>query len=66
MSRLESNCEGIDAAVFSGDMLWDEERRAMLKGYVGRWVRAIQEHETAMHKERNSAPPTPPESWAEP
>lgn len=45
MSHLEHNCEGIDAAVFSGDMLFSDEKRAMLKDYVGRWTRAIDDHE---------------------
>lgn len=45
MNHLERNCEGIDAAIFSGDTLWDEEKRATLKTYLARWQRAIDEHE---------------------
>lgn len=47
MSRnhLHDACESIDASVFSSDMLFDDERRAMLNEYLGRWNRAIQEHE---------------------
>jgi hypothetical protein len=45
MKHLENNCEGIDASVFSSDMLFDDERRNMLKSYIGRWVRAIEQHE---------------------
>lgn len=45
MNHLEKNCEGIDASVFSSDMLFDDEQRAMLKTYLGRWQRAVDEHE---------------------
>jgi hypothetical protein len=45
MKHLERDCEGIDATVFSSDMLFDDERRKMLKEYVGRWTRAIEQHE---------------------
>jgi hypothetical protein len=48
MNHLEKNCEGIDASVFSSDMLFDDERREMLKQYIGRWVRAIDEHEKGL------------------
>ena len=47
MNHLEQNCEGIDASVFSGDMLFDDERRKMLTEYIGRWTRAIKAHESA-------------------
>lgn len=45
MNYLEKACEEIDASVFSSDMLFDDARRAMLKNYLGRWTRAIAEHE---------------------
>ena len=45
MSHMEEACESIDASVFSSDMLFDDERREMLKNYIGRWSRAIEEHE---------------------
>ena len=45
MNHLEGNCEGIDASVFSSDMLFDDKRRKMLKDYIGRWTRAIAAHE---------------------
>ena len=45
MNHLEKACEEIDASVFSSDMLFADTRRAMLKDYVGRWTRAIAEHE---------------------
>lgn len=47
MNHLERDCEGIDASVFSSDMLFADERRAMLKDYIGRWTRAIEQHEAA-------------------
>lgn len=46
-SHLENDCEGVDAAIFSGDVLWDDAERAELKAYVERWARAIDEHERA-------------------
>lgn len=45
MNHLERSCEEIDASVFSSDLLWNDERRAMLKVYVDRWHRAIAEQE---------------------
>jgi hypothetical protein len=44
---LEKACEEIDAAVFSGDTLWDDRDRTALSGYVGRWTRAIAQQETS-------------------
>jgi len=41
--HLEDACEGVDAAVFTGDALHTD--LAALKEYVGRWQRAIEEHE---------------------
>jgi hypothetical protein len=46
LKYLEDACEGIDASIFSGDLLYDDERREMLKEYIGRWTRTITEHET--------------------
>lgn len=44
--HLANACEEVDAAVFSGDTLWNDAARAALKEYVARWTRAIQQHET--------------------
>lgn len=52
MSYLEDTCESIDASVFSSDMLFDDERRNMLKSYIGRWVRAIEQHEKFEFEEK--------------
>ncbi len=43
--KLDAICDGIDAAVFSSDSLFDEEFRKVLKYYSERWLRAIEEHE---------------------
>lgn len=43
--HLLDACESVDAAVFSGDVIWDDNSRTQLKGYVQRWQRAIAEHE---------------------
>lgn len=51
---LERDCEGVDAAVFTGDVLYDDSERAELKAYVERWARAIAEHECAQPAERNA------------
>jgi hypothetical protein len=61
MMHLHRNCEGIDAAVFSGDLLFDGDRRELLKGYVERWVRAVEAHELQDIKER--AHSIDPECW---
>ena len=63
MNHLENICEEIDASVFSGDMLYDDERRNMLKTYIGRWVRAIQQHEKFEYEDEQNedlAIPHPP------
>jgi hypothetical protein len=52
MTHLERACESVDAAVFSSDMLFDAEHRAMLKDYLGRWTRAVQEHEGSVTSEQ--------------
>lgn len=46
-THLEQDCEGVDAAIFSGDVLYDDAERAELKAYVERWTRALAEHEQA-------------------
>ena len=42
---MKTHYENIDAAIFSGDLLYDEERRKELKEYCERWQKAIKEHE---------------------
>lgn len=49
MSRLERDCEALDASVFSSDMMFDPEAYAMFKEYLGRWNRAVEEHDKAAH-----------------
>lgn len=44
---LHKACEEIDAAIFSGDVLYSETERAELKEYVERWQRAIAKHESS-------------------
>lgn len=38
---LKDACENIDAAVFSGDALFDEETRKDFKAYIASWQRAV-------------------------
>jgi hypothetical protein len=59
--HLHRNCEGIDAAVFNGDLLFDADKRDLLKEYMGRWLRAIEAHELTDVKER--AHRIDPECW---
>jgi hypothetical protein len=47
MSHLERACEELDATVFSSDMMYDPEQYAMFKEYLGRWNRAVEEHDKA-------------------
>ena len=42
---MEDACEEIDAALFSGDFLHTDADREELKQYLGRWQRAVEEHE---------------------
>lgn len=39
---LEKACEEIDAAIFSGDSLYDAKALAEFKEYLERWIRATQ------------------------
>ena len=45
-------CEWLDAGMFSGDLLYTTDID-MLKKYVGRWDRAIDEHKKAIKGEKN-------------
>lgn len=42
-SFTKEACESIDASVFNGELLFDEESVAALEEYIGRWQRAIAE-----------------------
>lgn len=42
---LESCCDGIDATVFSGDSLYDEDTRKVFKEFCERWLRRVKEVE---------------------
>lgn len=42
---LDERLDSIDASVFSGDLLFDNDRYALLKYYVERWANALREHE---------------------
>jgi len=43
---LRDACEAVDAALFTGDALFDSDTRLSLKDYVERWQKAINEHES--------------------
>jgi hypothetical protein len=42
---LDKLCDELDAAIFSGDLLYVETQRSLLKTYLERWQRAVNEHE---------------------
>ena len=63
MNYLEKSCEELDATVFSSDMMFDPERYAMFKRYLGRWNRAVEEHNKA---EMTDATPPPPAAPVQP
>jgi hypothetical protein len=44
---LSQSCEEVDAQIFSGDVLLDDDDRKELRGYAERWIRAIDDHEFA-------------------
>ena len=48
---ITEHIDNIDAAVFSGDMLYDNELRDTLKEHCERWLRAIEAHEDFMADE---------------
>ena len=50
---LKNACEEIDAEVFSGDMLLDDEDRNEFKEYLERWKRAIFEYELKENEIKN-------------
>jgi len=64
---LDDLCDQIDAAVFSGDAVHHEEIRGLLKGYIGRWQRAIFQGEEINAEENGTPPPKPdltlPAKW---
>ena len=41
MDHFKNACEGVDAAVFSGDTLSDADKRVVLKDYLFRWQYAL-------------------------
>lgn len=42
--HLVDFCENIDAAVFSGDLLYQPDLVLLLEEYIERWNKAIKEH----------------------
>jgi hypothetical protein len=61
MNYLEKSCEELDATVFSSDMMFDPERYAMFKRYLGRWNRAVEEHNKA--EMTDATPPAAQRQW---
>ena len=45
LKELDELCDQIDASVFSGELLYIDAERELLKTYVERWQRAITNHE---------------------
>lgn len=58
--RFINDLDGIDAAVFSGDVLYDSDTREPLKESCERWLRAIAEHEKTNGPSASPTVPTQP------
>jgi hypothetical protein len=67
MNYLEKSCEELDATVFSSDMMFDPERYAVFKKYLGRWNRAVEDHEITegLDTSKQPAPVQEPVAWAD-
>ncbi len=48
--KLQEHCEYVDAAVFSGDSLHDEDTLKEFESYVDSWKREIQSFKDLLHK----------------
>jgi len=55
MDELDIWCDSIDAAVFSGDVLFDAMKRQTLKLMAQRWLKEIERHETIIGQEGKDA-----------
>ena len=42
---IHEACDSVDAAIFTGDTLYDDAQRTELKTWIDRWACAIREHE---------------------
>jgi len=45
---LENLCDEIDAAIFTGDKISIKENRDILKSFISKWTRAIENEESAV------------------
>lgn len=53
--HVEDACETLDAAIFSGDVIYNDAERKELRAYVERWMRAIDKEDAAQAAEAQEA-----------
>ena len=46
MVHVAKTIDELDASVFSGDLLWNDDQRELLKRHIERWSQAIAHHES--------------------
>lgn len=51
----EQAIDGLDAAIFSGDLLHNHESRDALREALVRWLKAVHEEDVSERKERDRA-----------
>lgn len=63
-NALDRQLDAVDAAVFSGELLWIDDQRNLLKQYAERWLRAIHEHEHMPDRvDVGASPSDKPVAW---
>lgn len=45
--HLDDVCDTLDAAIFTGDVIYNDAERKELRAYVERWLRAIEKEDAA-------------------
>lgn len=53
--HVEDACETLDAAIFSGDVIYNDVERKELRAYVERWMRAIDKEDADQVAEAQAA-----------
>lgn len=53
--HVEDACETLDAAIFSGDVIYNDAERKELRAYVERWMRAIDKEDADQASEAQAA-----------
>lgn len=53
--QLEDVCDTLDAAIFTGDVIYNDAERKELRAYVERWLRAIEKEDAAQAADAQAA-----------